>query len=48
MKRKPQIHIETIRKLGALLMLYGTGEVMLESERQRLCKLKQFEPYASF
>lgn len=48
MERSADISIDTKRKLGKLLDYTGECEQKLESSRQRLCKMIQFEPYASF
>ena len=40
--------METLSKLGKLLLYTGYAEMQLEIARQQLCRSKDFEPYASF
>jgi hypothetical protein len=48
MKRRADICVETQKKLGKLMLVTAESEEQLELSRQRLCKTKQFEPYASY
>lgn len=48
MRRKADICIDTKRRLGKILAFTGEQEELLEQARQKLCRLKAFEPYASF
>jgi hypothetical protein len=45
---KRVVSIETIHKVGALLLFTGQIEQEIELTRQRLCKAIMFEPYAAF
>ena len=48
MKRKADICIGTIKKLGNLMNFTGESEELIEAERQNLCRILQFEPFAAF
>ena len=45
---KRNISMKSVKKLGKLLAFIGESEQHIEYQRQNLCKLKAFEPYATF
>jgi hypothetical protein len=45
---KRKISMESVKKMGRLLAFVGEQEQKIERFRQKLCKIRSFEPYATF
>ena len=45
---KRNISMDSVIKMGKLLAFVGESEQKIEYQRQKLCKIRSFEPYATF
>jgi len=46
--QKKEITITTKKRLAKIFVNAGEGEQQIEFQRQNLCKISSFEPYACF